>query len=1430
MIGCRAQISQTALLSSSNSVTITNPATPTVLNNQSSLTINGTCKNTQTVHIEGNLNSTTTCSDGAFSFTHSPVADGKFQYNIFQVNSKNVASAGKTISWIRDTLPPDEKEITSPAILPYFSGDDSLIISGLCEIGAVVQLEDTTTQTTECLTGVFTFTASRSLNDTYNLNLMQKDAANNSSAVKQIQWVRDDTLPPTPTLTTPASNYMINNLSTIIIAGGCVTGNTVTISGDHSANTVCANSAYSFTVNKSTDSVYQFGIKQTSLSLIDSAEASVSWVRDTSSPTAPTIVTPGTSPFSSGDTLITISGVCETGATVNLTLDSTSSMICSNSEYSFLVTKNGNTSYNFSVGQTDQAGNVSSSTLLTWNQDTNKPATPLITSPATANALTNSSSINIIGTCNSGNTVYLSGNSTQNMVCTNSAFNFLVTAGTGDGSYSFSINQKSKINNQFSGEASLNWTSDTTPPSAPTLSSVSPISPSSSLTPKVKGTTITGTIIKVYHSQDCSGAEIATGSANDFIGNGVSVTIAANETHDLSVKAFDAAGNASPCSSTHLNYVNRRATLITDLRSTGSDGSAPSGYFPFNGYLYFRAFTPNTGYELYRTDGTPNGTVLFKNFSIQGDGIPTNTSTAYAMNGPYQVGSVFYFAATDDKNGTELWKSDGTAAGTVLVKDINLSGGSSNPNGFVAVGSMLYFKADDGVNGEELWQSDGTDEGTVMVKNINTTEEVGSGITYMTALGPKLIFFANDGINGLEPWVTDGTTNGTQMISNINNTSTSSSPNYLTVMGGHAYFSAAGAKGNELWKTDGTSGGTVCLDLLSGSSSSSPVYLTTIGATLYFRATDGVNGAELWKSDGTLAGSSMIMNINPGSSGSNPLNFRDSGTGFIYFVAISSNYGTELWRTDGTMTGTSLIKDITPVTGSTTFSSTNFNVYNGKLYFTATTTELGSEAWVSDGTETGTFNLKDIYSGRSSSSIVHFTEFNSKIFFTASNFESGTEVYNTDGTSLGTILFKDLNTISSGSPNAFTAFGSRFLMTAVSNDYGRELYLSDGTANGTALIKDINPGNNSSSPTGFFVDDTKAYFTAFDETNGSELWVTDGTPEGTVLVKDINFGASSSSPTSFTKIGTKIVFVPTTDDKGKELWVTDGTENGTTLLVDLYAGASNSNPSYLTVMGDYIYFYAASVTTGYELYRTDGTAAGTTLVKDIIAGSSSGSPSFMTQIGGNKLIFRATTSTSTATGIELWMSDGTASGTQLLKDINPGTSSSTPTNLKALNDKVIFSATTPSEGTELWITDGTSGGTNLLKDIRPGAASSSISQITVIGERAYFQANDGTNGTELWVSDGTPEGTLIVKDIAPGEASSGPIYFTDIGDGVVAFRAQDTVNGWELWRTDGTAENTYLVQDINPFGGAYLSVLFYWNNKLYFQPNDGVIGYEFWSY
>ena len=80
----------------------------------------------------------------------------------------------------------------------------------------------------------------------------------------------------------------------------------------------------------------------------------------------------------------------------------------------------------------------------------------------------------------------------------------------------------------------------------------------------------------------------------------------------------------------------------------------------------------------------------------------TLTQTPVVMNG------AMYFTATDSAHGTELWKSNGTTQGTALLKDINPGPNPSNPAYLTVVGNTLYFAASDGVHGSELWKSDGT--------------------------------------------------------------------------------------------------------------------------------------------------------------------------------------------------------------------------------------------------------------------------------------------------------------------------------------------------------------------------------------------------------------------------------------------------------------------------------------------------------------------------------------------------------------------------------------------------------------------------------------------------------------------------------------------------------------------------------------------------
>src|SRR5262249_11737905 len=202
-------------------------------------------------------------------------------------------------------------------------------------------------------------------------------------------------------------------------------------------------------------------------------------------------------------------------------------------------------------------------------------------------------------------------------------------------------------------------------------------------------------------------------------------------------------------------------------------------------------------------------------------------------------------------------------------------------------------------------------------------------------------------------------------------------------------------------------------------------------------------------------------------------------------------------------------------------------------------------------------------------------------------------------------------------------------------------------------------------------------------------------------------------------------------------------------------------------------------------------------------------------------------------GTELWKSDGTADGTVLVKDINPGRSGSYLFNLTVIDGTLFFTANDGVHGAELWKSDGTTAGTVLIKDINPGRASSYPQNHTVVNGTLFFTANDGTTGVELWKSDGTAAGTVLVKDIRPGSAhgvppSSSPSSLTAVGDQLF-FSANDGVHGRELWKSDGTEAGTVLVKDIrpgsSPYGYPYGSNpqhLTAVDDQLFFAANDGV--------
>ena len=406
------------------------------------------------------------------------------------------------------------------------------------------------------------------------------------------------------------------------------------------------------------------------------------------------------------------------------------------------------------------------------------------------------------------------------------------------------------------------------------------------------------------------------------------------------------------------------------------------------------------------------------------------------------------------------------------------------------------------------------------------------------------------------------------------------------------------------------------------------------------------------------------------------------------------------------------------------------------------------------------------------------------------------------------------------------------------------------------LVKDINPGNYSDGyPKSSYPDDLtefngKLYFGADDGINGGELWKTDGTASGTQLAVDINLAnRDSSNPRYFTEFKDKLYFSANDGTNGRKLWKTDGTASGTQLVVDINSANKNIfDPGYFTESNGKLYFRASDEINGGELWKTDGTASGTQLVADINPGSYNGSPrnsnpSYLTEFK-DKLYFRANDGIN---GDELWISDGTAAGTQLVADINPDNDnfgypeSSSPSYLTEFNGKLYFGANDGINGGELWVSDGTAVGTQLVANINPDnfddyPAGSFPSDLTEFNGKLYFGANDGINGDELWVTDGTAAGTQLVADINPGNsgynsASSSPRNLTEFNDKLY-FIANDGINGDELWKTDGTAEGTQLVVDFIPGSDSDdsspsdLTVL---GDELFFSVDNGETGTELYK-
>lgn len=732
-------------------------------------------------------------------------------------------------------------------------------------------------------------------------------------------------------------------------------------------------------------------------------------------------------------------------------------------------------------------------------------------------------------------------------------------------------------------------------------------------------------------------------------------------------------------------------SMVTNL-NPGALGSSPREFFVFQSFftiIMFSAETSAAGREPYvmAAGGMPS--------------LVSNINPAAGSSNPYGFSfnaeeTKIIFAATTAAQGTEPWQTNFTITG--MVKDIG-AGAIQVPFPFMAGLSTgnIFSRVDFGVGGFDtrVFKTDGTDGGTTELKSLDCLPGGFLGFIYsefiksFKVVNDKIVFSCletSGSEQSAEPWVTDGTVAGTKQLRDIFPGETGSQFGDLFPGNNRVIMpSNDGEHGYEPWTTDGTDIN-LLTDFNPGEASSFDAdqslsgILSTSGTTFdssilqlrrgrrsYAVLSDGVTNTELFDDSNT----SKTLE-------SAPADFTPLGDNLL-FTAHDPKKDDELFISDGTKRGTRLLKNITKAGGS--FGDDLVALpRRGIVLFHATTRDRGTELWVTNGTKRGTKLLKEIQAGGENGVDSIFPNIHrNKVYFVAD-----------DGTN------------------------------------GRELWVTNGRARGTKLVRDIAPGISTSDPSNFISFRGKGYFEADDGTNGYELWVVNGSNAS--LFADLNPGAGDGNPNNFTKMGNQMFFTASDGTNGNELWVTDGTT--TRLVKDIYPGSSGSFPGDLTVSGNRLFFSADDGVNGDELWISDGTEAGTRLLADIFPGADDSEIDDMYPFPGKRVLFSAQSSDSNA---ELWIAG--ESGATLLKDIRVGAGSSYPTNFIKIpgRKRVYFTATTAEHGSELWVTNGKAGGTKLVADINPGTESSSVSQLAIFRDMLVFSANNGTKGREPWI-------------------------------------------------------------------------------------------------
>jgi len=401
----------------------------------------------------------------------------------------------------------------------------------------------------------------------------------------------------------------------------------------------------------------------------------------------------------------------------------------------------------------------------------------------------------------------------------------------------------------------------------------------------------------------------------------------------------------------------------------------------------------------------------------------------------------------------------------------------------------------------------------------------------------------------------------------------------------------------------------------------------------------------------------ILKDIAPGTLGyANTPFFPENG--LLYFATTIGDSHHGFWRTNGTDTGTYEVQELEMEVGI-------IRNVGSVLFFMASDSTHARYLWRSDGTLAGTYPLKPFYNGYASRAI------NDILYIMYWNpTTQDMEFWKSDGSVSGTTQIFHLPWKPKGTPSNdsyMTAAGGILYFHGESDSGESILWRSDGTDSGTVPVKNIYPGLAGQGIFQMFTVGDTLYFMAQGSSTGYDLWKSNGTPSGTTIVKYIPGDIGNTFGTSFCDVAGTLFFSADDGIHGKELWKSDGTDSGTFMVTDLRADSS-SEPMFMHALNGKALFVANASGNTHGLFASDGTGPGTVLLKSIYTGSFRDFFSNFA-IADGFMYFSAAGSTPSG---EIWKTDGTVGGTELLTVLDPGTT--VPHDLAAVDHYLLFSA------------------------------------------------------------------------------------------------------------------------------------------------------------